>query len=185
MTETPDAVPAGDESALIHRVLAGDEAAFRIMYRSHSHALYRLALRLSGGREASSQDVVQEAWSRALRLLADFEQRSSLATWLASIVVRCALERIRWEQRDGIAPTDEGMLPRAARDSAEERVDLERAFETIPPGYRSVLILHDVEGFTHDRIAALLGISPGTSKSQLARARAWMRRALGPDYILE
>jgi RNA polymerase sigma factor (sigma-70 family) len=183
MTAAPDARPANDESALIRRVLAGDEAAFRHMYRAHSQALYRLALRLSGGREASAHDVMQETWSRAIRLLAGFEQRSSLATWLSSIVIRCALERIRWEQRNGVTLPDGGAA--RAYDSAEERVDLARAFEALPPGYRSVLILHDVEGYPHDRIAALLDISPGTSKSQLARARAWMRRALGPDYVSE
>jgi RNA polymerase sigma-70 factor (ECF subfamily) len=185
MSEPRAATEADEESALIDGVLAGDEAAFRSMYRSHSPALYRLALRMSGGREPTAEDVLQESWSRALRSLPGFERRSSLARWLSGIVVRCSLERIRRERWAGEELPDESTLTAAARDRADERIDLERVFEALPPGYRSVLVLHDIEGYTHEDIAALTGVSPGTSKSQLSRARAFMRRALGFDYTSE
>jgi RNA polymerase sigma-70 factor (ECF subfamily) len=174
-----------EEGALIERVLAGDEAAFRSLYRAHATPLYRLALRLCGGRDESAEDVLQEAWSRAARRLDDFERRSSLRSWLNGFVVRCSLERTRWERRGGDDLSEADAWPAPARDRAAERVDLERAFEALPAGYRSVLVLHDLQGYTHKDIGELLGVSPGTSKSQLSRARAWMRRALGQDYGVE
>lgn len=116
--------------------------------------------------------------------LGGYEGRASLRTWLSSIVVRCCWERIRWERRDGEEVCADA--PTAVRSAgAEVRVDLERAFESLAPGYRAVLVLHDIEGYTHDDIAALLTIESGTSKSQLSRARAALRRALGPEYQTE
>lgn len=169
------------EAALVDRVLAGDEDGFRALYRAHATRLYRHALRLTGGDDADAEDVVQEAWRRAIRGLAGFEGRSSLATWLSSIVTRCALERYRRDRR-----ITEGGVPdvSAAADdgSASSRLDLERAFERLAPGFRAVLVLHDLEGYRHADIADLLGVSEGTSKSQLSRARARMRELLGEDY---
>lgn len=185
MTHAPPRVEAGEESPLIDRVLAGDEAAFLQLYRAHAPGLYRLALRMAGGREAAAEDVLQETWSRALRSLDRFERRSSLRRWLSGIAVRCSLERIRSDRRGDELPLEDMIPAPRGLDPVEERLDLERVFESLPPGYRSVLVLHDLEGYTHDDIAGLLGISAGTSKSQLARARAWMRRALGVDYASE
>jgi RNA polymerase sigma-70 factor (ECF subfamily) len=173
------------ENALIEAALAGDERAFRSMYRAETPAMYRLALRMTGGSASAAEDVVQEAWGRALRALAAFERRATLRTWLARIVVRCALERVRWERRDGETLPDPEHLADAHLGGREERIDLERAFRALPDGYREVLVLHDIEGYTHEDIGAFLGVSTGTSKSQLSRARAWLRRALGRDYRLE
>jgi RNA polymerase sigma-70 factor (ECF subfamily) len=98
--------------------------------------------------------------------------------------VRCCYERIRWERRDGEAlPEDVPVTAKAA--GAEARVDLERAFASLAPGYRAVLVLHDIEGYTHEDIAGLLDIESGTSKSQLSRARSALRRALGVGYQTE
>ena len=173
-----------DEATLIRDVVRGSERAFRRMYREHTPALFRLALRMVGGSEWAAEDVLQEAWWRGVSGLKSFEGRSSLRTWMSSIVVRCALERIRWEQKDGEALPDE--LP-TARETSDpvRRIDLERAFEAMPDGYRTVLVLHDVEGYRHEDISGLLGIASGTSKSQLSRAREWMRRELGHDYAVE
>lgn len=137
---------------------------------------------MMGGSGSSAEDVVQEAWARAVRALERFEGRAALRTWLSRIVVHCALERIRWERQAGEALVDPGSIPATGAETREERIDLERAFESLPPGYRAVLVLHDIEGWTHEDIAGLLDLAPGTSKSQLSRARAWMRRALGLDY---
>ncbi len=167
-----------EEARLVGRVLDGDEAAFRKMYRAHVDRLYRLALRLTGGNDADAEDVVQEAWRRAVRGLGGFEGRSSLATWLSAIVTRCALEKHR---ADG--PGVQAPGPRLEAAPREHTVlDLERAFERLPPGFRAVLVLHDLEGYRHRDIAELLGCSEGTSKSQLSRARARMRELLGEDY---
>ncbi len=173
-----------EEAALIQEVMRGSEQAFRRMYREHTPALFRLALGMTGGSESTAEDVLQEGWWRAIRGLGSFEARSSLRTWLSSIVVRCAWERIRWEQRDGERLPEE-LPPSPDPQDVASKLDLERAFEAMPPGYRTVLMLHDIEGYRHEEIAGLLGIESGTSKSQLSRARKWMRRALGHDYAVE
>lgn len=180
-------IPGGDirDDPLLDRVRAGDEAAFRQLYRAHAGPLYRLALRMCGGRDETAEDAVQEAWSRAVARLDRYDGRGSLRSWLNGFVVRCALEGGRWERRGGEDLPDEDAWPAPLRDRPAERMDLERAFEALPTGYRTVLVLHDLEGYTHEDIAGLLGVSPGTSKSQLSRGRAWMRRALGHDYAVE
>jgi RNA polymerase sigma factor (sigma-70 family) len=169
------------EARLIRGVLAGDEHAFRELYRVHARGLYLLALRLTRGVDADAEDVVQEAWRRAVGSLARFEGRSALRTWLGSIVVRCALEKNR---ANGRGPAASGVEPAAgaAEGRAFRRLDLERAFALLPEGFRTVLVLHDLEGYRHGDIAKLLGITEGTSKSQLSRARARMRELLGEDY---
>jgi RNA polymerase sigma-70 factor (ECF subfamily) len=163
------------EDRLIDQVIAGDESAFRILFRRHSGAMFAVALRLLGRQPADAEDAVQEAWLRAMRGLAAFRKESTLRTWLVGIAVRCALEicrRRRPAVDDDRAPADE---PRTA---PVDRLDLDRAIAALAEGYRHVLVLHDVHGYTHAEIATLLGIDEGTSKSQLSRARAAMRRTL-------
>jgi len=174
-------VTASDEARLVEGVLRGDEASFRILYRRHADRLFRLALRLTGGVDADAEDVMQESWRRAIGGLAGFEGRSSLITWLSSIVTRCALERHRVARRESEARPPDVVSP-ADAGRTFRRLDLERAFEALPPGFRTVLVLHDIEGYRHADIAELLGVAAGTSKSQLSRARARMRELLGEDY---
>jgi RNA polymerase sigma-70 factor (ECF subfamily) len=156
-----------------------DGRAFELLYHRHTPRLYRLALHLCGGDEAEAEEVAHDAWVRAVERLAQFEWRSAFSTWLAGFAIRCARERFRDRNRldaldDRASPLDDGPLR-----GAFDRMDLERAIGRLPPGYRQVLILHDVEGYTHEEIGALLGIDPGTSKSQLSRARHAMRAMLG------
>lgn len=172
------------EGALIGGVLAGDEASFVMLYRSQTPALYRLALSLMAGSQFDADDLVQETWLRAVAGLSRFERRSSIRSWLSSIAVRCAHERYRSSKRaaDGVQPRP---TPGRGGERASLRLDLERAIEGLSLGYRTVLLLHDLEGFTHQEIASLLGISAGTSKSQLSRARQRIREALGDEYATE
>lgn len=151
------------------------EAAFLSLYRRHTPRLYQLALRLSGWREEEARDIVQESWTRAVRGLPEFRWESKLSTWLSGIVVRRACEARR--ARGSILPIEGADGPAPA--AAELKLDLERAIAALPPGYRRVLLLHDVEGHTHLEIAALLGIEAGTSKSQLFEARRVLRQKLG------
>jgi len=167
----------------IDAVLRGDERAFRELYRTHGPPLYRLALSLARGLDADAEDIVQEAWRRAVKGLDGFERRSSLRTWLRAIVIRCALEKHRSDGRGTEMPSEAALASRGAPRSSG--FDLERAFEQLPHGFRTVLVLHDLEGYRHTDIAELLGISEGTSKSQLSRARARMRELLGDDYARE
>ena len=158
-----------------------DETAFRQLFRRHTPRMYALALRLMAGRRADAEDVVQDAWQRAAAGLAGFEWRSALPTWLAGILINCARERLRAETAEAAAatPADADLTtPAGQAADAGLRLDLERAIAALPDGYREVLVLHDVEGYTHDEIAARLAIAPGTSKSQLFHARRAVRARL-------
>lgn len=155
-----------------------DELAFRTLYRRHTPRLYRFALRLEAGGRADAEEVVHETWVRAVLGLPTFAWRSTLPTWLAGIAVNCVRERWR---PDAAALAD---VPEPAADDRQlvglpDRLDLERAIVRLPAGARAVLVLHDLEGYTHEEIAAMLGVAAGTSKSQLARARERLRGLLG------
>ncbi|MBI2795204.1 MAG: RNA polymerase subunit sigma-24 [Gemmatimonadetes bacterium] len=159
----------GDDLALVRRFLESrGEEAFRPLYRAHTPSLYALALRLAGGDVAEAEDLLQEAWTRAVRALGGFRADSALRTWLGGFVVNARRERIRSAWRTVDADLD---YVAAAPGTPALVVDLERAIDVLPRGARDVFVLFDVEGHTHQEISGLLGISPGTSKSQLSRAR--------------
>lgn len=169
-----------DDRALVGRVLrAGDERAFGTLYDRHTPYLYSLALRLTGGDAGLAEEVAHEAWVRASTRLDQFEWRSTLRTWVAGFLIRCAAEAVRGSGREVTLAEASLETEDAALTGVFDRMDLERAVAQLPPGFRHVLVLHDLEGYTHEEVARLLGIEPGTSKSQLARARASLRRALG------
>jgi RNA polymerase sigma-70 factor (ECF subfamily) len=164
-------------------VRAGDEAAFRVLYRRHTPALYRLALRLGGGDEPWAEELVQRTWIRAVEGLGAFGWRSALSTWLGGIAINCARELWREGRgRDAVLDDEPDRVPASEGPPSgpEDRIDLERAIERLPHGYRQVFVLHDVEGYTHEEIGGLLGIEAGTSKSQLSHARRRLRAALEP-----
>lgn len=156
----------------------GDEQAFRLLYRRHTPRLYGLVLRLLGYAEQDAEDVVQETWLQAVERLGEFRWESAFGTWLAAIGLNRARDQIRRSSRRTMVPLPPA-LPAAAR-SDGDRVDLERAIARLPEGYRTVLVLHDVEGLTHEEIGAALGVTAGTSKSQLFAARRAMRGLLAP-----
>jgi RNA polymerase sigma factor (sigma-70 family) len=173
-----------DDRSLVDAVVKRrDERAFGALYDRHTGAMYGLALRLTGGDAAEAQSIVHDAWVRAAERLTTFEWRSELRSWLCGFVVRCTRELARDAGRHAGPAIDD--LPLGGADARLSgtlaRVDLERAVAGLPAGYRVVFVLHDVEGYTHEEIAAHLGIVPGTSKSQLAHARAALRRALMPE----
>ena len=169
------------DSTLIARAVAGDSAAQRALYDQHVDRVYRLAFRLAGDEELA-RDFTQETFVRAFDRLGSFRGDSSLGTWLHAIGVSVALNGLRkvkrWKARE--APLDEaltvGTTVRHAEPDLKERIRL--AVDALPDGYRTVFVMHDVEGYTHEEIAATLGIQPGTSKAQLFRARAKLRIAL-------
>lgn len=154
------------------------------MYERHSAYLYRFALRLTAGDDDVAQDLVHDAWVRAIQRLAQFEWRSRLRTWLAGFVLSLWRERQR-ETNHEIALADSQSSDSEPWREPLNRIDVERALASLAPGFREVLVLHDVEGYTHEDIAIMLGVQPGTSKSQLSRARAAMRRALGESPTTE
>ncbi len=151
----------------------GDERAFRALYQRHSGRLYRILLRLTSGSEFEAEDALQETWIRAVAALPRFRWESALGTWLVGIGVHVAQERLRVSRRTveleeaGEIPAPDGSL----------RLDLEVAIAQLPEEGRTVLVLHDVEGYTHEEISAALGIASGTSKSRLSRAREALKRS--------
>lgn len=157
----------------------GDEAAFRALYRRHTPALYPFVLRVLGGSAEDAEDVVQDTWLRAVRALARFRWESSFRTWLNGIGLNRARELMRKRSR-GDAPGPDAVDVPVAPPHTADRLDLERAIARLPDGYRTVLLLHDVEGFTHPEISERLDIAIGTSRSQLHHARRTLRRMLEP-----
>ena len=155
-----------------------DEAAFDALYHRHAPRLYGLALRLAGGDEAEASEVVQEAWVRAIPRLEGFRWEASLSTWLCAIAINAwrELRRRRGREVDWAAAVDAVHHDPPHRTGAG--IDVARALDALPTGYRTVLVLFGIYGYSHDEIAGLLGIAPGTSKSQLSRARSALRRAL-------
>lgn len=171
-----EAVPSElDDRRLVSDFIKGDESAFRLLYRRHTPRLQMLVTRLLGS-ELDVDDVVQETWIRASRAIPGFRWESELYTWLRVIAVRCSQVRIRERIRGN--PVE---LPATIGDrppDVEGRLDLERAVAALPDRQRLVVVLHDVEGYTHDEIARQLGIASGTSRSDLSRARTLLRATL-------
>jgi len=152
------------------------EAAFRQLYRRHTPHMLRLGRRLAASGRVNPEDVVQEAWVRAIRKLEGFEGRSTLGSWLGGIVVNVVREQRR--KPEVTAPAD--IEPAAFWADPISGIELSDNLRALPPGFRAVVTLHDIAGFTHAEIGQILGIDIGTSKSQLARARRRLRAALTP-----
>lgn len=166
------------DRALVEALLAsGEEAAFRELYARYTPRLYRIVINVLDGQEQEAEDVVQETWLRAATALRTFRWGSSLSTWLAAIALNRAREILRSRKRwTGEMPAD---VPQAPGRYAE-RIDLQRAVDQLPAGYRSVFEMYDVEGYSHEEIGQRLGIAAGTSKSQLFHARRALRALLEP-----
>jgi RNA polymerase sigma factor (sigma-70 family) len=171
---------AGPDAPLIEAARRGEEWAFRTLYRRHTPRVYAVALRMLAWRRDDAEDVVQETWLRAASGLQGFRGDSAFSTWVTGIAIRCAFEAMRRHRDDGVGSGEDGAVAGAAvGTTGEARLDLERAIAALPGGYRAVLVLHDVHGYTHAEIARLLGVDEGTSKSQLSRARRAVRARLG------
>jgi RNA polymerase sigma-70 factor (ECF subfamily) len=170
-----------DERVLIARVQAGDASAERELYDAHVDRVYRLVYRLAGDAD-QAQDYAQEAFIRAFERLGDFRGEAALGTWICAIAVSVALNGLRKIKRLRAREVDiDGAIGLSStRREAEPdlKTRLADAIEGLPDGYRAVFVMHDVEGYTHEEIGQVLGVQPGTSKAQLSRARAKLRRTL-------
>lgn len=169
------------ELELIQQAQAGEPRAVRELYRLYSPRVYAVVKRLAGD-DALAEDWAQEAWVRIFRALGSFRGEARFTTWMHRIAVNSALHGRRWRDRRVIheAPLEETIPTRAATEDALLRLKLEQAMKKLPERMRQVLVLHDVEGYTHEDIAEFLGVTSGTSKSQLFKARARMRELLRP-----
>jgi RNA polymerase sigma-70 factor (ECF subfamily) len=172
-------VPEHFERADVARAAAGDQGAFERLYRGHVGRVYALAVRLAGSAEAD--DLTQEVFIRAWSKLTTFKGEAQFGTWLHRLAVNHILSRRtvlrkREERHAGATLLDSIFAPR--QKTPGTRLDLEAALRMLPRRAREVFVLYDVEGYGHDEIAATLGVSVGTSKSQLHRARMLLREQL-------
>ena len=177
--------PPAMDLELAQRCGQGDPDAFEQLYRAHAGKLYTLIVRMVASAE-TAEDLLQEVFLNAYRKIGNFRGDSSLGTWLYRMAVNHCLDYLRGRQNKMARTTDsideEGMAEPAAPAplvaSAINRLDLERAIAQLPDGCRTAFVLHDVEGFEHHEIAMMLGISEGTSKSQVHKARMKLRSYL-------
>jgi RNA polymerase sigma-70 factor (ECF subfamily) len=170
---------------LARRCQNGDATAFEELYRRHAGRLYNLVFRMAGTAQ-EADDLLQEVFLHAHRKLGSFRGDSSLGTWLYRLGMNHCLDYLRGRQakmgRATDSLDDEGVMepvaPGAAVPTAIARIDLERAIARLPEGCRAAFLLHDVEGFEHREVADILGVSEGTSKSQVHKARMKLRAML-------
>ncbi len=169
-----------NETQLIARIIAGDRLAGRALYDTHAPRVYSLAYRLSGDAE-KAREVTQDTFIRAFSRLSQFRGDAAFSTWLHRIVVSVVSNSRRSEVRFGRevaldeASSVEVSAPEADPDLKE---CIARAVDRLSDAYRTTLIMHDIEGYTHAEIAGILGVPEGTSKSRLSAARAQLRQDL-------
>jgi RNA polymerase sigma-70 factor (ECF subfamily) len=164
----------------------GDRAAFEQLYRKHSPRVYSLCLRMTGN-SAEAEDLTQEAFLQVFRKIQTFRGESAFSTWLHRLAVNIVLMRLRKKTVGQTSPEDvlgdeefgkaqmEFGSPDLALGGSIDRVCLKRAVAQLPRGYKQIFVLHDVQGYEHREIAAILGCSIGNSKSQLHKARTRLR----------
>jgi RNA polymerase sigma-70 factor (ECF subfamily) len=166
----------------VRRAQAGDVDAFERLYRENAGRVYALCLRLQGGDGAQATELMQDVFIKAWRRLATFRGDCAFSSWLHRLAVNTMLENARSDRRRiaRVLPMeDTSRLASAARSSGVDlRMDMEDAIASLPKGARLAFVLHDVEGFDHKEVAAMLGIAEGTSKSQVFKARMKLRTML-------
>lgn len=151
------------------------------LYRSKTPHLFRMALRLTQD-EYQSEELLQEMWIIAIKKLEKFEWRSELKTWLIGILINLARAKRKEQEMELISDQEDVAAEGSSGELAfSNSYDLENGIATLPPGYRQIIILHDIEGYKHREIAELLDVSEGTSKSQLFHARKMLREYLSEE----
>lgn len=178
------------EAEAIRRAQQGDANAFERIYRLHSRRVYSLCLRMVGN-PAEAEDLTQEAFLQLFRKIATFRGESAFSTWLHRLAVNVVLMKLRKKSlpetslEEATEPDEETGGPRRDVGGPDplmagsiDRVNLERAIQELPPGYKQVFVLHDIQGYEHNEIAELMGCSIGNSKSQLHKARTRLRELL-------
>jgi RNA polymerase sigma-70 factor, ECF subfamily len=177
----PDEEKRSRERGLVQRAQAGDMQAFEQLYRENLGRVYALCFRLAGN-ASLADELTQDVFVRAWQKLGSFRGESAFFSWLYPLAVNVALSERRSRRRrtsrvfatDDLTPFDRPQKPAGP----EGGFDLERALGGLPPGARAVFVLHDVEGYKHEEIAALTGVATGTSKAQLHRARKLLKEKL-------
>ena len=184
VTKKPEPAPNSD-LALAIAAGKGDMAAFEKLYERHNRRVYSLCLRMTQN-AAEAEDLAQEAFIQLFRKIGSFRGDSAFTTWLHRLTVNQCLMHFRKRSVKLERTTEEGETPVQVVSGTEnpnampvmDRIALDNALTQLPPGYRTVFLLHDVEGHEHEEIAKMLGVAVGTSKSQLHKARMKLRKIL-------
>jgi RNA polymerase sigma-70 factor (ECF subfamily) len=188
MKRAPSVEPGLNEAEWIEQARAGDARAFRRLYDRHVDRVYGLAYRMVGDDDLA-RDITQEAFFRAYTRLEQFRGDAAFSTWLHTVTTSVALNELRKVKRhrdrerdlDAVGPVT-ASAPPTSDPHLRDRV--RAAVESLPEIYRTVFVLHDVEGYNHGEIAKALDVAEGTSKARLSRARARLRDALS-DFAPE
>lgn len=172
---------AVDDRDLIARVRAGDRTAERLLYDRHVDRVYRLVYRMAGDPDLA-RDFTQDAFVRAFEKLGTYRGEAAFSTWLHSVATSVTLNGLRRVRRLRRYETDlehgATVADRTREAEPDLKIRLRWAIDGLPEGYRTVFVMHELEGYTHEEIAGALGVEVGTSKAQLSRARARLREAL-------
>ncbi|MDY0002313.1 MAG: RNA polymerase sigma factor [Polyangia bacterium] len=184
----PIAPGLSGELELVQACQVGDPVALGRLYQLYAGRVYRVVCRMLGPQDA--EEGVQEVFIKIFRGISGFRGESGVGTWIYRLAVNASLSmlsrRRRRRERLGLdAPLEDVPWEGPVSGGALDRISLERALGLLPPGYRAVLILHDVEGLSHDEIGEVMGWHRGTSKSQLHKARARMRQLLTGGEVRE
>ncbi|MGE0161178.1 MAG: RNA polymerase sigma factor [Gemmatimonadales bacterium] len=170
------------DTHLVERARQGDERAFRVLYDATVDRIYRLAYRMAGDPELA-RDFTQETFVRAFQRLAQFRGDSAFSTWVHSIAISVTLNGLRKSERHRSRERslEEAHAIQSPHRDPEPGVRgrIEAAVDGLPDIYRTVFVMHDLEGYSHGEIAASLGVAEGTSKARLFRARSRLREVLG------
>jgi RNA polymerase sigma-70 factor (ECF subfamily) len=185
MTVTAERSQTVSDTELVRAVAAGDSEAFEKLYEQHHRRVYSLCFRMLGGVQ-QAEDLTQEVFLQVFRKIGSFRGDSAFTTWLHRLTVNQVLMHFRkrgvklehTSEEGDFSAVVETPLQSTRRISMVDRIALERAISELPPGYRTVFVLHDVEGYEHEEIASTLGVTVGTSKSQLHKARMRLRELL-------
>ena len=182
-TLTMDSYLLADAESVVARARQGDEAALEALYRAFEAPVYNLARRICRTTE-DAEDVLQETFFEVCRSIGRYREEGSLWGWIRTIAASKALMRLRRNKYRDTDELNDELVVGQRKEETHLRMDLEAALERLPETSRAVVWLHDVEGYTHDEIAGMMGKTASFSKSQLARAHVRLRRWLGEEVLV-
>ncbi len=179
---TDSMTPMETDAAIVRRAIEGDERAMRLLWNQHAAHVDAVVRRLAADPDLA-EDIAQEVWIQIFRALPSWRGDAKFSTWVHRVAINRTLNALRRTKRLAATETaidDDSAFVEQDAERSMLAQSIDEAARQLSPGARTVFLLHDVEGYTHEEIATELGITPGGSKSQLFKARAKLRRLLAP-----
>ena len=174
------------DTELVQRCKAGDVSAYEELYKLHGNKLFGLCLRMSGDR-GEAEDLMQEIFVIVIKKIKAFRGDAKFSTWLYRVAVNTCISHLRKRKTPPVDIADHESNPAMSTrpDPLAQRAALKKAIAALPEGYRTAVIMHDIQGFNHKEIADILGITEGASKSQLFKARRKLREMIANPFESE